>query len=113
MAELQPARLRLKEQLRGAVAAGHALGDAQCTLAPRGILPRSMPGRLGDAEDHHAAYKAKMRWAEQQVERARAKALTEQRTTASGLNELATGRPVSAGVPSELEAQCMHRGTHP
>ena len=62
MAELQPALLRLKEQLRDVVVAGHALGDTQCTIALRGIIPRGLLERLDGVEDHHPTCEATLRW---------------------------------------------------
>ena len=53
VAELQPALLRLKEQLRDAVAAGHPVDDMQRVVALRALLPKSRLGRLGDLEDTH------------------------------------------------------------
>ena len=38
MAELQPALIRLKEQLRDLVAAGHTLDETQRVIALRGIF---------------------------------------------------------------------------
>ena len=54
LTELQPALLRLKEQLRDVVAAGHPVDDTQRVIALRGLLPRPLLDRLGgDPKDAH------------------------------------------------------------
>ena len=61
MAGLQPALLRLKEQLRDVVVAGHPVDDIQRTIALRGIIPESLLGRRDDLEDIDITYEAKLR----------------------------------------------------
>ena len=48
IAELQPALLELKEQIRDVAAAGHPLDDTQRFIALRGILPTTLLNRLDD-----------------------------------------------------------------
>ena len=50
MVELQPALLRLKEQLRDITAAGHPIDATQKTIALRGLLPKTLLDRLDDLD---------------------------------------------------------------
>ena len=70
VAELQPALLRLKDQLRGIEATGHTVDEALRTIALRGLVPKALLERMGDLEDSRATYDAKLRWVERQVEKA-------------------------------------------
>ena len=70
------------------MAAGHPVDDTQRVIMLRGLLPKSLLGRLGDLEDTHATYGAKLRWVERQLERDHAKAMADLRTKTNGLKEV-------------------------
>ena len=102
MSELQPALLRLREQLRDVVAAGHPVDDLQRTIALRGILPKALLDRLDDLEDTLGTFDLKLKWVERQIDRAHVKSLTEQRSRTRGLNEVTpAGLPAIAGGAAE------------
>ena len=88
MVELQPALLRLKEQLRDIVAAGHPLDETQRVIALRGILPKALSDRLDDLEAIESvpsSFDMKLKWVERQLERAQVRATLGARTDGEGL----------------------------
>eukprot|EP00969_Alexandrium_andersonii_P148090 6547186-Alexandrium_andersonii.AAC.1 len=74
---LQPALLRPKEHVRDLESSGHPLGDAQRTVALKGLLPQALLDRLDDIKDALNAFELKLKWVERQVERDHARALTD------------------------------------
>ena len=51
---------------------GAPMYDMQKVIALRGIIPKELLDRADDTEDSLRSYAQKLRWAERQIERARA-----------------------------------------
>ena len=101
MADLRPALIRLKEQLRGVVAAGRPADETQRVIMLRGRLPQALLDRPDDLEDSHATHDLKLRCVERQLGRYHVKTRTDLRSTSSGPNE--SGVPgTAAQVPEPL-----------
>ena len=63
-ADLQPALISLKEQIREVTTAGHPLDDTQKEIALKGLLPKALLDRLDDLEETHTDFELKLRWVE-------------------------------------------------
>ena len=90
--------IRLKEQLRDVVAAGHPVDDMQRTIALRGLIPKNLVGHPDDLEDSTSTHEAKLRWVGRHIERAHVKAMPGLWAKARGLTDVAqSGGPAPAG----------------